>query len=104
MTAASETSSATPPPPPPGVSNQNQPSTPIPEDEDSSAPTLSIDGGVPDRSKAAFPLAHKLYTNVLSDIKKMKEERSEALFASLGEFRVLLGDLDNVRMDAPRSF
>jgi hypothetical protein len=32
----------------------------------------------------------------MSDMKMMQYERSEALFASLAEFRVLLGDLDNV--------
>lgn len=69
---------------------------PIVEGEEAPRHTFSIDGSPPDSSRGAFPLAHRLYTNVMSDMKMMQYERSEALFASLAEFRVLLGDLDNV--------
>lgn len=89
--APSETSSATPPP-----QVQVHASTPIIEDQAPEPSLFKIDGQEPDRSRATFALAERLHRNVLADITQMKEDRSDVLFASLGEFKVLLGDLNNV--------
>lgn len=59
-------------------------------------PSFKVDGKKADRRKATYGLAERLHINVYADIARMSDDRSDAFFASLLEFRILLGDLNNV--------
>lgn len=71
-------------------------SAPLAEDPTQQEALLKIDGVIPDRTRATYALADRLHKNVLADLSSMKEERSDMLYQSLGEFKVLIGELDDV--------